>query len=186
MKHFTVSVTVHVSPPCPIPRALMENLKRYWVLWTFSRLFSPFHYKIAFQVLPDLLSPTSARVLLVKNALNPPSVFIASEEPACCHANWESAQLRFCALSHSSLSCPFKDQTFLLQRLGLHGYFIICTSTQSRMSFISLWCSRLWYKFFRCWIAGSAAFDLLAVSAVKRRGKKPFPSPRGSRSHTQS
>lgn len=100
VKHFTASITIHGSPPCPLPRALME---RCWVPWTFSRLFSLFHYKIPFQVLSDLLSPTSARILLVKDALNPLPAFKASEEAVCYHANWESAQLFMSSVSELPL-----------------------------------------------------------------------------------
>lgn len=72
------------------------------------------------------------------------------------------------ALSQSSLWRPSKDQTFLLPRPGLHGYFILCTSTGSTTSFISLCYSCLWYQFFSCWIAASAAFDLLNCSIRKK------------------
>ena len=70
----------------------------------FPGFFPLFHYKIPFQVLSDLLSPTSARILLVKNALNPLPAFKASEEPVCYHANWESAQLFMSSVSELPLA----------------------------------------------------------------------------------
>ena len=165
----------------PFPRALM---KRYWVPWTSSRLFSLFHYKRPSQVLSDLLSHTSARVLLVKDALGLPPDFRATEKAVCYHANWNLLH-SFWTLSRSSLSCPRKDWTLLLQRPGLHGYLILCASMGSTMSLLSLCCSRLGYQFFRCWIAASAAFDLLAVTIVKGRKGKSLSSPRKGPEATQ-
>lgn len=173
VRHSTVSVTIHVSPPCPIPRALMKNLKRYWVPWTLSRLFSIFHYKITFQALSDLLSPSCARVWLVKNAPSPPAVFRASEELGCYHANWCLLGSLVRALSLVPSRAHWRIRCFCCS-----GLVSTATALSAPAPGLSLVCAVLAFsKFFRCWIAGSVAFGLFAVSVVKVRQEKPFPSP---------
>lgn len=118
------------------------NEKPEKVLSTLDTFQAFFHFPLqnTFQALSDLLSPSCARVWLVKmlQVLQQSSEHLRSWGVTMPTGSLLGSLIR--ALSHSSLSCPLKDQMFLLQRPGLHGYCLICTSAGS---FMSLWCSRL-------------------------------------------
>lgn len=79
-------------------------MKRYWVSWTFSRLFPFSTTKYPPKSCRDLLSRTSARVLLVKDALSLPPDFRATEKAVCYHANWNLFHLFLNSVSELPLA----------------------------------------------------------------------------------
>lgn len=85
-----ISVKYHQLPFMSAHLASSQgiNEKVLSTLDIFQTFFSLFHYKIPSQVLSDLLSRTSARVLLVKDALSLPPDLRATEKAVCYHANW--------------------------------------------------------------------------------------------------